>query len=81
MFTVFTFQIQFEFNLLCVGELSNKDSLMLISSILFCLFTTSGYFGAYHVLVHYASLNAPRLAGKLKRGSPFSGRHWVPIKA
>lgn len=38
MFTVFTFQIQFEFNLLCVGELSNKDSLMLISSILFCLF-------------------------------------------
>lgn len=47
----------------------------------FVFFTTSGYFGAYHVLVHYASLNAPRLIGKLKRGSPFSGRHWVPIKA
>ena len=35
MFAVFTSQIQFEFNLSCVGELSDKDCLMLISSMLF----------------------------------------------
>lgn len=46
----------------------------------FIHFTTLGYFGEYYVLVHYAPLNALRIVGKLRRGSPFSGRHWVPIK-